>query len=71
MGMMNDQDDILTPQEVDRLFRYPHGRAVKLAKAGKLPAIFLSDGEIRFNRQTIADALASMSKNPAEGGIRD
>ena len=63
---MANEHDILTPGEVDQIFRYPRGRSVKLAKAGKLAAIFLPDGEIRFDRQAIIDALASM-KRPAEG----
>ena len=63
------ENEILTPEEVDRLFRYPRGRAAKLAKSGKLPAIFLPDGEIRFDRQAIADALASMTKRPGENEV--
>ena len=62
-------NDLLTPEEVDRLFRYPRGRAVKLAKAGLLPAIFLPDGEVRFDRQAIGQALAGMCKRPA-GEVR-
>ena len=62
-----DTNELLTPEEVDRLFRYPRGRAVKLAKARLLPAIFLPDGEVRFDRHAIADALAGMRKRSAEG----
>jgi len=62
-------NEILTPEEVDRLLRYPRGRAVKLAKAGLLPAILLPDGEVRFDRQAIVEALKGMSKRPGEGGI--
>ena len=60
--------ELLTPREVDQLFRYPRGRAVKLAKAGLLPAIVLPDGEIRFDHQAIANAIADMSNHPAEKG---
>jgi len=60
-------DEILTPAETDRLLRYPRGRSVKLAKAGKLPAIFLPDGEVRFDRQAIANVLACM-RNPMPRG---
>ncbi|MEI7837853.1 MAG: hypothetical protein WCK05_15740 [Planctomycetota bacterium] len=63
-------NDILTPEEVDCLLRYPRGRAVKLAKAGLLPAIILPDGEIRFDRQAISEALEAMGNRPhnAPGG---
>jgi hypothetical protein len=64
-------DEILTPEELDRLLRYPRGRAIKLARANLLPAIFLPDGEVRFERQAIADALANMRRTPVEGGRRD
>lgn len=63
--------EILTPEEVDRLFRYPRGRSARLAKAGLLPALFLPDGEIRFDRQAIADALASMSKPHDSKAVRN
>jgi hypothetical protein len=62
-----DTNELLTPEEVDRFFRYPRGRAARLAKAGKLSAIFLPDGEIRFDREAVAAALATMSR-PANGG---
>jgi hypothetical protein len=62
-----EANDLLTPEEVDRFFRYPRGRAARLAKAGMLPAIFLPDGELRFDREAIAAALANMSR-PAKGG---
>ena len=50
-------NEILTPEEVDRLFRYPRGRAAKLARAKKLPVIFLPDGEVRFRQSDIAELL--------------
>ena len=54
---------LLTPREVSQLFRYPRGRAVKLAKAGLLPAIFLPDGEVRFERKAVIEALTKMSNH--------
>jgi hypothetical protein len=62
-----EANDLLTPEEVDRFFRYPRGRAARLAKAGKLPAIFLPDGEVRFDREAIAAAVADM-RQLANGG---
>jgi hypothetical protein len=48
---------LLTPREVDLLFRYPTGRSRRLARQGKLPHIILPDGEIRFVREVIAELL--------------
>ena len=52
--------ELLTSREVDRLLRYPHGRASRLARAGLLPAVVLPDGELRFERQAVLDALAKL-----------
>ena len=65
---MNINELLLTPREVDQLFRYPRGRSAKLARAGQLPAIILPDGEVRFERQAIAQALSKMSNRPDQGG---
>lgn len=62
---MVNENDFLTPEEIDRLFRYPRGRAVKLARGGMLPAVFLPDGEVRFEREAIAAALRGMTRGPA------
>lgn len=64
---MANSGNFLTPEEVDGLLRYPRGRAARLARAGKLPVIILPDGELRFSRDSILNALARMSR-PAEGG---
>ena len=61
---------LLTPREVDQLLRYPRGRAVKLAKTGKLPAVFLPDGEIRFNPHDI-QTLVQPQRPEAEHGEGD
>ncbi len=44
---------MLMPREMDRMLRYPRGRSLRLAKAGKLPCVTLPDGEIRFDEKTI------------------
>jgi predicted site-specific integrase-resolvase len=49
--------NLLKPAEVDLLFRYPTGRASRLAKAGKLPYVLLPDGEIRFIESEIEALL--------------
>ena len=61
---------LLTPREVDQSLRYPRGRSIRLAKAGLLPAIFLPDGEIRFDQEAIEKALANMSQGQPAQGVR-
>ena len=56
---------LLMPREVDRLFRYPRGRSLRLAKAGKLPSITLPDGEIRFDESWVNEILHS-TRNTGE-----
>lgn len=50
---------LLTPREVDRLFRYPEGRSLALARDGCIRCITLPDGEIRFDADVIAKLLAA------------
>ena len=57
---------LLTPREVDRLLRYPRGRAARLARAHKLPAVFLPDGEIRFDAHELAQALKRFGQKGGE-----
>ena len=59
-------ESLLTPREVDQLFRYPHGRSAKLAKAGELPAVFLPDGEIRFQSGVIDEWISERSQPKKE-----
>jgi predicted site-specific integrase-resolvase len=56
---------LLTPRELDRLLRYPRGRSMKLARAGKLPHIVLPDGEVRFDEDEIT-ALLKQPKSEQE-----
>lgn len=49
--------ELLKPSEVDLLFRYPPGRSLRLAKAGRIPHIVLPDGEIRFDESLIATII--------------
>ena len=44
---------LLKPGEVDLLFRYPSGRALRLAKSKRIPHIVLPDGDIRFDEAEI------------------
>ena len=56
---------LLKPREVDLLLRYPAGRSLRLAKAGRIPCIHLPDGEIRFDEAEIEQLLKS------KGGQQD
>ena len=48
------------------MFRYPNGRAARLAKAGKLPCIVLPDGGIRFDQSEIEKLLKSSNTGGSE-----
>jgi hypothetical protein len=50
---------LLMPREVDRKLRYPRGRALRLARSGRIPFIRLPDGEIRFDETEIEKLLKS------------
>ena len=52
-----ETNELVTPREVDLLLRYPRGRALRLARASKLPYVRLPDGEIRFRAQDIQQLL--------------
>ena len=54
---MGDELTLLTPRDVDRLLRWPRGRALKAARQGTLPAIVLPDGDVRFDRDELLRVL--------------
>ena len=58
--------ELLKPKEVDLLLRYPFGRALRLAKAKKIPHIKLPDGEIRFDKAEIERLLRKGKTTQAE-----
>lgn len=45
--------DLITGFDVDVLFKWPHGRAERLARRGELPFYSLPDGSIRFARSEV------------------
>ena len=57
------------PREVDRLLRYPRGRSLRLAKAGKLPHVVLPDGEFRFLQHEI-EQLLTAAREPSREPLR-
>jgi hypothetical protein len=44
---------LLTPEELDRLLRYPRGKSQRLARRDLLPHVTLPDGSIRFRKKEI------------------
>lgn len=57
---------LLMPREVDRMLRYPRGRALRLARAGQLPSVKLPDGEVRFDAEEIERVLREGSTATGE-----
>ena len=53
---MNDAT-YMTPAEVDSLFRWPRGRAKRLARADLIRHIRLPDGDVRFERNVVEQIL--------------
>lgn len=45
--------DLITGFDVDLIFKWPHGRAERLARRGDLPFYSLPDGSVRFSRSEI------------------
>ncbi len=60
-------DELLLPHEVDRLLRYPKGRAQRLAKKNRLPSVVLPDGEIRFRKSDIDRLIIGAESTTGKG----
>ncbi len=59
---------ILDPDDIDHLFRWPPGRAARLARRGKLPHYRLPDGSLRFMREEIERSIVHVpAASEAEG----
>jgi len=59
---------LLTPDELDRLLRYPPGKSERLARRGKLPHVLLPGGDVRFDSEVVRGLLAG-SACAGEGGV--
>lgn len=59
-------DNLLRPEEVDRLFRWPPGRANRLARRGKLPCLVMPDGAFRFNQDELQALVRHVSPTPPD-----
>ena len=60
---------LLTPAEVDRIFRYPVGRSERLARRGRLPHIKLPCGQIRFDEAEINLLLGNQNASIAPNEV--
>jgi hypothetical protein len=67
-------DALQTPEEIDRLFRWPFGKAERLARRGRLPHYLLPDGKtVRFKLVEVEAQVrhfnpGATEDRPAEGG---
>jgi hypothetical protein len=59
---------LMIAAEVDRIFRWPRGRAMKLARQDKLAHVVLPDGEIRFSEHEIEKLIFGDAVPPAGDG---
>ena len=64
------RERLLTPDEVDKLLRYPRGRSARLARAGRLPSIALPDGELRFDPEAIERMIATAQGKGERKAVR-
>jgi excisionase family DNA binding protein len=61
--------EYLTPDEVDERLKLPRGKAARMARRGKLPAMILPDGSVRFDADKLQAFLAERERR-AEGAGR-
>ena len=60
-------ENLLTGFQVDDLYRWPKGRAEKLARRGSLPHLILPDGKtIRFDRAEVEALVKRVPATPAD-----
>lgn len=52
---------LLYPSEVDRVLRFPSGRARRLALEGFIPYVQLPKGEVRFDPDVFEEWLAEQA----------
>jgi hypothetical protein len=60
--------EVLTPDDVSLWLGLPLGRVLRLARAGKIPAIVLPDGSFIFERPALRKWLDSL-RSQQEGAI--
>jgi len=65
---MNAQQRVLlVGAEVDKLFRWPRGRAVRMARRGLLGSVTLPDGSLRFKRDVV-ERIVNGADRPEPAG---
>lgn len=57
---------MLTGFEIDTLFKWPKGRAERLARRKKIPHILLPDGAIRFELPEVQKTLRRVEGEAAK-----
>jgi excisionase family DNA binding protein len=67
MGMVSEQEVLLTPSEVASLFRVDPKTVTRWAKAGKLTSIRTLGGHRRYKESEVK-VLLSVDKNLLNGG---
>lgn len=55
---------LLYPEQLDRRFNWPPGRAKRLARRRELPHVLLPDGSIRFESEAIERLIGRVDANP-------
>ena len=68
LAPMDIPTDLLLPRDVDRLLKWPFGRAQRLARRGRLPCFVLPDGEVRFRLSDLSAFMRRIVPNPTCGG---
>lgn len=63
--------DLLTGFDLDQLFRWPSGRAERMAKKGQLPFYTLPDGSVRFARDEIDGLVQRGAGQPSTAPVED
>jgi hypothetical protein len=60
--------ELLIPEEVDRLLRFPTGRTARLIRKGLLPAVRLPDGSVRVRAAELHEWIDQHRIQPSEPG---
>lgn len=61
---------LIEPDEIDRRFSWPPGRAAKLARQRRLPHMLLPDGSIRFDGDELDKMILRVQLTPGPGKPR-
>ncbi len=59
--------DLVFPEDIDSRLNWPPGRALRLARRGRLPHYILPDGTIRLRWDEVAPLVLHVTATPATG----